>query len=291
MAYETPGALRMALEQRLLLRSNDRSRSTQVGLDRLRRRVVFERILARLQAAQPGQWVLKGGMALEVRLHDEARLSKDLDLGLREEVADAEELRERLIEAMGDDPDDDGFGFAVGPVKRLMEDDAGRLTWRVKIAAALAGRAFGAIQVDVSPRAHELDATDYIRLPNSLDFAGIDTPVIEIVGVHRHAAEKFHGMLRDLGERENTRVRDLIDLVILCEHKLLDPHTLAPAVERVWAERDRNSPPASLPQLPASWPARYERLADEHNLNAASFAVGVALVAALWADTFPTEEH
>jgi hypothetical protein len=49
----------MALEDRLLARSNE----TGVSLDRLRRRVVFERVVARLHAAEPGRWVLKGGMA------------------------------------------------------------------------------------------------------------------------------------------------------------------------------------------------------------------------------------
>lgn len=69
----------MALEQRLLTRSNE----SAISLDRLRRRVIFERIVARLHAADPGLWVLKGGMALEVRLGDGARLTKDIDLGLR----------------------------------------------------------------------------------------------------------------------------------------------------------------------------------------------------------------
>lgn len=72
MTYRTPQALRMALEQRLLSRSNE----SGVGLDRLRRRVLFERIVARLESAEPGRWVLKGGMALEVRLQDDARLTK-----------------------------------------------------------------------------------------------------------------------------------------------------------------------------------------------------------------------
>jgi len=72
VTYETAQALRMALEQRLLSRSGD----TKVGLDRLRRRVLFERIVSRLQTAEPGNWVLKGGMALEVRLRDDARLTK-----------------------------------------------------------------------------------------------------------------------------------------------------------------------------------------------------------------------
>lgn len=72
MTYETAEALRMALEQRL----NNRSRETGISLDRLRRRVVFERIVARLAHAEPGRWVLKGGMALEVRLRDQARLDR-----------------------------------------------------------------------------------------------------------------------------------------------------------------------------------------------------------------------
>ena len=72
MSYKTAQALRMALEQRLL----SRSKETKVSLDRLRRRVLFERIVSRLHAAEPGRWVLKGGMALEVRLRDDARLTR-----------------------------------------------------------------------------------------------------------------------------------------------------------------------------------------------------------------------
>ncbi|WP_459979902.1 nucleotidyl transferase AbiEii/AbiGii toxin family protein, partial [Mycobacterium avium] len=77
MTYSSPQALRTALEHRLLMAS----REAGVGLDRLRRRVLFERIMARLQAAEPGLWVLKGGMALEVRLSDAARVTKDIDVG------------------------------------------------------------------------------------------------------------------------------------------------------------------------------------------------------------------
>lgn len=100
MTYETAEALRIALEHRLLNQSQD----TGVGLDRLRRRVICERVVARLQAAEPGQWVLKGGMALEVRLRDGARLTKDVDMGLRSAISGASELRDRLVEALSPDP-------------------------------------------------------------------------------------------------------------------------------------------------------------------------------------------
>jgi hypothetical protein len=281
MNYKTPQAFRTALEQRLL----SRSKETKVSLDRLRRRVLFERIVSRLQAAEPGQWVLKGGMALEVRLLDKARLTKDIDLG-----ADAEELRARLVEALAMAVDGDEFTLIVEPVKQLMEDDGGHLTWRVKVAAELAGWPFGTVQVDVSPRPHELDATDLLPLPNSLEFAGILAPLVEIVDVHRHAAEKFHGMLRDYSDRDNTRVRDLVDLVILTEHELLDAPALAAAIRLVWSERDDASPPATLPSLPPSWLGRYERLVAEHDVEAVSFSAAVSTVEATWAEMFPTEE-
>ena len=285
MTYETPEAFRTALEDRL----KTRSREGGPGLDRLRRRVLFERIVARLQSAEPGLWVIKGGMALEVRLRDDARLTKDLDLGLRADVHEGADLEDRLIEALSVDSDGDRFVLSVGSVKRLMEDDDGRATWRAQIAATLAGRVFGGIQVDISPRAHELDATDLLPLPNSLEFAGIATPVVEVVDLQRHIAEKFHGMLKVFEDRDNSRVRDLVDLVILSEHGLVDMSAAATAVQAVWSERD-STPPSVLPPLPTSWPDRYERLADEHGLHAATFSDAVAVVVTLWSEMFPTKE-
>jgi hypothetical protein len=51
-----------------------------------------------------------------------------------------------------------------------------------------------------------------------LAFAGVPAPVVEVIDAHRHAAEKFQAMLRDYGDRENSRVRDLVDLVVMIEH-------------------------------------------------------------------------
>jgi hypothetical protein len=56
-------AFRTALEARLQAEQGD-----GVGISRLRKRVVFERLLARLEAVAPEGWYLKGGFALELRL-------------------------------------------------------------------------------------------------------------------------------------------------------------------------------------------------------------------------------
>ncbi len=286
MTYDTPQALRMALEQRLLTQSQE----SGIALDRLRRRVVFQRIVTRLQRAEPGLWVLKGGMALEVRLGDNARLTKDVDLGLRDEIRDGGDLRDRLIDALSSDVGADGFTFAVASAERMAPDSGGHLTWRAGVSAQLAGRRFGAVKLDVSPRAHELEATELVTLPNSLAFAGLEAVQIEIVDVHRHAAEKLHAMTRDFGDRENSRVRDLVDLMLLHEHELLHASALAQAVATVWAERDGAAPPAQLPALPAGWPRRYERLAAEHGVEPPLFPAAAALAAELWAQMFNPKE-
>jgi hypothetical protein len=281
MTYETPESLRMALEARI------RNESEQTGLspDRLRRRVVFQRVVTRLQRAEPGRWVIKGGMAMEIRLRDAARLTKDLDLGLRDEHVDPAQLRDRLIEGLSRDADGDGFVFAVGVPSEMTADVAGVLTWRVTVDVKLAGRQFGSIRLDISPRAHELGVTETVALPNALSFAGFVTVDVEIVDIQRHAAEKFHGMLKDFGDRENSRVRDLADLMLMLDAGLLDPSRVAIDVNRVWAERG-SGPPMAFPALPESWPPRYEALAAENGIEPRSFAVAVERAAAFWQSMF-----
>ena len=127
--------------------------------------------------------------------------------------------------------------------------------------------------------------TETVALPNALSFAGFVTVDVEIVDIQRHAAEKFHGMLKDFGDRENSRVRDLADLMLMLDAGLLDPSRVAINVNRVWAERG-SEPPATFPALPASWPPRYERLAAENRIEPASFAAAAERAAALWRSMF-----
>lgn len=285
MTYETPEALRMAIEARI----GNISEETGVPLDRLRRRLIFQRVVARLQGGEPGQWIVKGGMAMETRLGDRARLTKDLDVGIRDDVPSAEDLRERLIELLIPDYAQDRFTFAVAEPKRMATDDGGAVTWRVALQAKLAGRQFGALRLDISPRDHELDATEARRLPNMLDFAGVPAVEVAIVDINRHAAEKLHAMLKQFLDRENTRVRDLGDLMLMEEQELLDLPTLAVTVQKVWSERG-GTPPFPFPELPAGWSERYERLAADNDIEPRSFVEAYRRAKALWHKLFPTEE-
>lgn len=277
MTYTSAASFRTALEQRLL----NNAAATGVSIDRLRRRVMFERIVTRLDLAEPGRWVLKGGMALEVRLRDQARVTKDIDLGLRDELQGLTDLQDRITDALTLDPDNDWFEFLVTNPRILGADSAGVPTWRVSIETRLAGRPFGSLSLDASPRAQELTATERLMLPNPLGFAGIPDRSIETIDVNRHAAEKLHAISRTYGDRENSRVRDLIDLVILDDHGLIDPNQLGHHVRAVWQERDGEPPPSTLPPLPASWPKRYEQDAAKLNLDT-DFSAAISILGRLW---------
>ena len=76
--YTTAGAFRRALEERL----KKASQTDQMDLNRLRRQVSFDRLLARLFRENSVPWVLKGGYALELRFKA-ARATVDIDLTVR----------------------------------------------------------------------------------------------------------------------------------------------------------------------------------------------------------------
>ena len=73
--YSTAKAFRVALEARLKQIANNE----HIDLQRLRRLVAFDRLLARIFQSQEKRWVLKGGYAMELRMK-EARTTKDIDL-------------------------------------------------------------------------------------------------------------------------------------------------------------------------------------------------------------------
>src|SRR5258706_2727586 len=113
MRYKTDTDYRTALEARL------RHRDEQDGepIPRLRKRVVFERGMVRLQRDKNNPWVLKGGFALELRLGNMARMTKDLDLTVDlgffgTGTATVSNLSDRMREDMRKD-NEDGFVFSV----------------------------------------------------------------------------------------------------------------------------------------------------------------------------------
>jgi Nucleotidyl transferase AbiEii toxin, Type IV TA system len=139
--YRSGAALRQALEQRLLRRS----RESAISLVRLRKAVVFDRLLARLAAAAPGRWVLKGALALDFRLGDRTRTTKDMDLVRRddEDAAAADFIAAAAMDVV------DFFTFAIEKVRAPREELEG-VAIRYRARTELGGRPFEEVIIDVA---------------------------------------------------------------------------------------------------------------------------------------------
>ena len=280
--YRDATALRQALEARLMHEADD----TSTDLARRRRLVVFDRVAARLSADLTAGWVLKGGAVLEFRLRSRARTTKDLDLATRPDgdpELDGPAVRELLIDALAVDEDGDGFLFQVSPPVSLKADIAGRGGWRFSVESRLAGKIFATVRIDVVARGEEISLTEQLPLPNLLDFAGTPPRSIEAVDRRQHFAEKAHAFTRDYGDRPNTRVKDLVDLVLLIESGLPADPALADAVQHVFAVRATHPVPDVLPDPPPTWADIYPGLAEGLTQTPPRLDAALHLVRGFWA--------
>ena len=118
--YKTAGAFRMALEQHL----NKRAPRTTTPVDRLRKEVALQRLLARMMSSSHADgWVLKGAQVLLVRLDEQARATKDVDTTWRFE---ADALRSALDDATVINLED-GFTFEIVRFKNRGRDRGRRV--------------------------------------------------------------------------------------------------------------------------------------------------------------------
>ena len=140
MKYRSGAAFRQALEQRLLTRSRDKG----ISLVRLRKAVVFDRLLVRLAITARDRWVLKGALALDFRLGERTRTTKDMDLVHCDDEAAA---TSDLIAAQALDLDD-FFTFDIEKVGAPGEALEG-VAVRYRARAELGGRRFEEVMVDI----------------------------------------------------------------------------------------------------------------------------------------------
>jgi len=248
--YRTSVAFRTALEARLRATQSD-----AVGLTRLRKRVVFERLHARLHAVAPDSWVLKGGFALELRLGAQARTTKDIDIDW---ATNEEEAVELLLQAaamtLGD-----RFEFAAE--RSQVDDDLAGAGQRWTVAATLAGRVFERVAIDIGFAAKPVLQPDTIISSHLLDFAEIAPVQVPAVAIEQHIAEKLHAYIRTYAaDTPSSRVKDLVDLVVIAHTTTIDAERLTSAITEIFKRRTTHSPPHALQPPPGDWNQGWRRL-------------------------------
>jgi hypothetical protein len=217
------------------------------------------------------RFTIKGGVALELRLRERARATKDIDLVLHDSRADLAVALERAI----------ALGFGDFQFQRRREPivlDNGTLN--VELAATYRGGAWTTVSVDIAraePGEAEVELLDAVAFQATLGIAG---PVhVPCLPLRFHIAQKLHGMtLPPRPGKRNERFRDLIDLMLM-EPLVSDYTGLREACEQVFASRATHAWPPLL-ELPEHWRETYTKLATDLELPVTDAADAMARVCA-----------
>lgn len=204
-------------------------------------------------------------------------------LGAREEstTANLEAVHVALASAAAFDLGD-LMCFEISVARReLTAAPFGGATFPVQ--ARLGDKPLGQIHVDVASSEGPLGPVDELVGADVLGFASLPPARVRAMSKAQQFAEKLHAYTSPWASRENTRVKDLVDMVMLIERETLDPKELRRAASAVFAARERQALPVQLAAPPAAWRERYPELASQARVNARDVDAAFALLAAHWA--------
>ncbi len=263
--YTSDTAFRQALEARLM----NLARTEQVDIQRLRRQVAFDRFLCRLFHAPEAPWALKGGYAMELRL-EAARTTRDIDLTFRKRMTgDAGARSHKILDIIQNAAAlqlGDGFVFLVGESIQDL-DGAPYGGERFPVETRMDGRLFVKFHLDVGIGDTIIEPLDSVHGRDWLQFAGIPGIAFPVIPREQQFAEKYHAYTLPRDKRENSRARDLVDMLLLIREGRLDFNRTQEALRRTFNRRDTHAVPEKVPHPPDSWARPFAALAKSCGLN------------------------
>lgn len=281
--FATSEAFRRSVEDRL----KQQAIAEQVDPQRLRRALAFDRFLARIFANNDPPWLLKGGYSLELRLHKAARSTKDIDLiipapgrAIRESDNQLLAIREMLQDAVERDLGD-WFNFRISAPKEDITAEpygGGRFT----VTALIANKTFDTFPLDISLGEALVSDPDWIEGITFLEFVNIPPARVAALPIDQHFAEKVHVYTFPREGSINSRVKDLVDLVLLIEAGLSKKDKVVQAIRATFERRNTHPVPARLNAPPDEWKTQYEALAADCGVGKATIEEAYEFVSAFW---------
>lgn len=250
-------AFRRSLEDRIL----GLNRQTGIPISRYRKTIAFNRFLARLVVADPDGWVLKGGYLMELQFHHKARSTKDIDLLI---VKSDSEIRIILRQACKI-PIADGFSFEI--VSVTWENQVGEKTVRYQIKALLDSRIFESFHIDINNHDLILPKPKYVNSGEILSIPEFKHFRIPCYSFEQQIAEKIHALTRTYKSGEASRVKDLVDILLIASAKKLSFTQLRKFVDSTFQNRKTHELPTNAPEILSEYEINYLKLTREVGLK------------------------
>lgn len=263
-SFKSSQDFRKSLELRLQKTAKEKG----IDLQRIRRQVSFDRLLARFFTQPETPFFLKGGYAMELRLSS-ARATRDIDLTYLQRVKNQDDVLSVLIlndlQQLSAIDLGDYFSYALGEAQ-LDLDNAPYGGARYPVSSFIDGKLFVRFHLDVGGDVLT-SSTETLTAPDWLNFCGISAPSVKIISIEQQFAEKIHAYTLPRGDKLNSRVKDLIDILLLMKMRALDLKKLDTNLRMVFKIRNTHVLPFQLPAPPNEWITPYSTLAKECGLE------------------------
>jgi len=251
----------VALWRAAVDRANATAKTTGADVGALLRQFVYRRFLARVFHDPEGQWVLKGGTAVLARVND-ARTTKDVDL--LHELQDIDAALAVLRAAVDTDLGDH-FRFVItGQHLTLGGTDQPHVNgYRVRVDAYCGAARKDTFPVDLVTGSL-MTSEPEVTAGKFMDLRGLSSPPMRLYPVVDHVADKLcatQATYGAAGDRPSSRVRDLVDLVVLARSQDIDGTALIRAIRADWVHRGLAGEPEFTP--PTHWDRLYPPVASK----------------------------
>ena len=159
----------------------------------------------------------------------------------------------------------DHFVYQIGKAQMDLEN-APYGGARFPVSSLIDGRLFVRFQLDIGSDVI-LDEVESIKGKDWLGFCGVSSPLIPMISVPQQFAEKLHAYTLPRDNRFNSRVKDLIDLMLLLSMKKKSVEEFHQSLKMVFKVRNTHSLPEKLAPPPFEWQMQFSAMAKECSLK------------------------
>jgi hypothetical protein len=235
--------------------------ATGIPLPTIRKTLAFNRFLARLVIALPHGWVLKGGFFMQLQFDQRARTTRDIDLLFTEQK---ENIRYVLLKA-SKIPVEDWFAFEVGDASVEGQDQ--EKTTRYEIHSLLDSRTFENFHLDINSSDILIGKPVVIPSREVLDIPEFSNFEIPCYSLPQQIAEKFHALTKPYGAGVSSRVKDLVDVLLIAGQKDLNFQILKKVICSTFQNRNTHALPQKVPKVLVLFPKEYASLANKLDIR------------------------
>jgi len=245
-----------------------------LGVRRVRQRVSAMAFLGALERVHEedstARFLIKGGIACELRFQNQARATRDLDAlfhgSLDELIADLDKAFATPYS---------GFSFSYTPPEAVRKTGAHRFD----VKLTYQGRGWATLRVEISPPEGQAHEPELVPALSVSEFGLTGPTEAPCLSLRFQIAQKLHACTERFPDRENERVHDLIDLQLM--EKLIEDYSrVKAACIEIFGLRETHAWPPTLPAEP-TWPDTYRELAAELDFPTKDLAEAITRVQAL----------